>query len=254
MSNLPFMPVAVDAYLAESGHLSDAEQGRYFLLLCELWRAPQARLPNDDKWLARRFRRPPEAVTAELRPLIAEFFQATRHWIKHKRLTSEWQRAKRLTQQRSSAGKSRWDKEKSRYERNADARSERSALTPIHTRKTSLSRNDAPPRYPTACRLSADWAPSSADSEFARCLGLVAEPVAEKFRDYWRSQPLGKGLKSDWSAAWRHWCRNERPTTPYQKPRASHTSKIAAALAGIARARAPVPDDGEKTGEGGSKA
>ncbi len=39
---------------------------------------------------------------------------------------------------------------------------------------------------------------------------LAPESVADKFRDYWISQPGQKGVKLDWSATWRNWVRNEK--------------------------------------------
>lgn len=35
--------------------------------------------------------------------------------------------------------------------------------------------------------------------------------VAEKFRDYWTAMPGQRSIKADWFAAWRNWCRNEKP-------------------------------------------
>jgi DNA-binding transcriptional ArsR family regulator len=39
--------------------------------------------------------------------------------------------------------------------------------------------------------------------------------VAEKFRDHWTAVPGQRGIKADWFAAWRNWCRNERPVGPH---------------------------------------
>lgn len=36
------------------------------------------------------------------------------------------------------------------------------------------------------------------------------ETIAATFRDYWNSQPGSKGVKLDWLATWRNWCRNDR--------------------------------------------
>jgi DNA-binding transcriptional ArsR family regulator len=36
--------------------------------------------------------------------------------------------------------------------------------------------------------------------------------VAEKFRDHWTALPGQRGVKADWLATWRNWCRNEKPT------------------------------------------
>jgi len=44
---------------------------------------------------------------------------------------------------------------------------------------------------------------------------LDPDSVFARFADYWRAQPGAKGRKSDWSATWRNWVRDER-----QRPRA----------------------------------
>ena len=73
MADLPAIPLWTDAYLADCGHLGDAEHGRYLLILMHLWRAPKQRFPNDDDWLARKFGRSADSVRSEIRPLIEEF-------------------------------------------------------------------------------------------------------------------------------------------------------------------------------------
>jgi hypothetical protein len=62
--------------------------------------------------------------------------------------------------------------------------------------------------------LPAEW------SEWAHgAMGWDAETIADvwaNFRDYWRRKNGKSGLKSDWPAAWRVWCRKEgiRPAKP----------------------------------------
>ncbi len=41
------------------------------------------------------------------------------------------------------------------------------------------------------------------------CPGLKPATVAEEFRDYWIAQPGQKGVKLDWFATWRNWCRRQ---------------------------------------------
>jgi hypothetical protein len=81
----------------------------------------------------------------------------------------------------------------------------------------------APPtqRTKTGRRLPEDWCPSPEDRHFATDLGLDSDAVAAKFRDYWRSLSGSKAMKTDWSATWRNWCRNERP------PAGGHLEKSA---------------------------
>ncbi len=73
---------------------------------------------------------------------------------------------------------------------------------------------------PQACRLSPDWVPSAEDSAFAESVGFVngkAALEAAKFRDYWTALPGAKGVKSDWPATWRNWCRKAGEFAPARK-------------------------------------
>jgi hypothetical protein len=59
-------------------------------------------------------------------------------------------------------------------------------------------------------RLAPDWYPSDADLKFAADLGLRLFEVdneANKFVDYWKARAGPGGVKRDWSATWRNWCR-----------------------------------------------
>jgi uncharacterized protein YdaU (DUF1376 family) len=112
MAAFPALPVWTDAYLADCSHLTDAEHGRYFLMLQHMWRMSNRRFPNDDAWLARKFNRTVEDVQNQLRPLIAEFFQTDGNWLFHKRLEREWVRLSEMSKKQSDRSKSRWNKEK----------------------------------------------------------------------------------------------------------------------------------------------
>lgn len=61
-------------------------------------------------------------------------------------------------------------------------------------------------------RLSPDWKLPPDWSAWAAEQGLASdeiEAVAETFRDWWLSAPGQKGVKADWPATWRNWCRRE---------------------------------------------
>jgi hypothetical protein len=46
---------------------------------------------------------------------------------------------------------------------------------------------------------------------------------ADSFRDYWISQPGQRGVKLDWEATWRNWCRKAHvPATRVQRPSAEN--------------------------------
>jgi len=114
MTSLPFMPLAVEAYITDTSHLDDGEQGRYISLLLRMWVSPNQRIPNDDNWIAKRFHRTDDDVKNLWRPIIKEFLKCDGNWIYSKRLQEEYQKAVKRSQKQSDRAKSRWNKEKSK--------------------------------------------------------------------------------------------------------------------------------------------
>jgi len=75
---------------------------------------------------------------------------------------------------------------------------------------TDLFQETTPTKRGT--RLSPEWIPSAEDIAFAEKLGMTAgqiQTTAEIFRDYWIALPGQKGVKLDWPATWRNWCRRD---------------------------------------------
>lgn len=81
-----------------------------------------------------------------------------------------------------------------------------------HQEPEERARAQRKPAADRGSRLPDDWMPSEADAAFCQKHRPDLNPaeVAERFRDYWMAQPGTKGRKSNWSACWRTWCRNER--------------------------------------------
>lgn len=74
MAELDYFPLYTDAYLADTGHLTGAQHGAYFLLLVTAWRnQPNLSLPDDDVWLAR-YTRMTLSQWRKMRPIIEQFF------------------------------------------------------------------------------------------------------------------------------------------------------------------------------------
>ena len=64
--------------------------------------------------------------------------------------------------------------------------------------------------------------------------------VADGFRDYWISIPGGRGLKSDWFATWRNWCRREVAGNGRAAPERPK-SKFQRAMADYEKIHGPIP-------------
>lgn len=76
-----------------------------------------------------------------------------------------------------------------------------------------------PPKEKAATRgtrLPADWDLSPALEEWTarEAPGVVRRTEVQKFRDYWHSVAGAKGVKLDWDATWRNWCRRQVESVP----------------------------------------
>ena len=133
MAQFPALPLFTDAYLGDTTHLTTLEHGAYLLLLITAWRAPECRLPNDDKMLCR-FTKLSPAQWKRIKPILMEFFEVEDEHIYQKRLLDERDVVKRLTMQRSNAGKASALKRHNRDERAFQRKgNEKVAPTPTPT-------------------------------------------------------------------------------------------------------------------------
>lgn len=233
MADYAALPLFTDAYLADCGHLSDAEHGRYLLLLITMWRTPLCRVPHDREWLARKLRRSADSVDAEIMPLVREFCQVDGNWITQKRLRQEYEYVARRAQTQSERAKSRWNKEKD----NAGAVPKEKPRHPSGNAPspTPTVEEEEPPIAPpqggvtetrharkrsdAGTRIDPAWLPDADDRAYAEGHGLNANVVGEEFRNYWIGIPGAKGRKLDWSAAFRNRCIQlagavRQPSTP----------------------------------------
>lgn len=90
MSRAPYMPFFVDAYIADTMHLTTEQHGAYLLLLMAMWRAGGA-LQGDDVKLARITRLTPKRWQAA-RSVVLPFFRRSEDGtLTQKRLKKEWE-------------------------------------------------------------------------------------------------------------------------------------------------------------------
>jgi hypothetical protein len=117
--------------------------------------------------------------------------------------------------------------------------------------KRSVAPSASPaPRSKIGRRLPDDWRPSAEDDHFATDLGLNSDAVAAKFHDYWRALSGSKAMKTDWSATWRNWCRNEserRPAARASPTKPAFRNGFAEMLHNDIGSAAPPPDQNQIT-------
>ena len=190
MAEFPALPIWTDAYKADCSHLSDAEHGRYFLLLVDMWRAPDCRLPNDDEWLARKFGRTVEQFKALFRPLINEFCKCDGNWITQKRLSRERAYVTQRSKQQSERAKSRWEKDKDTCPGNAGAAMPPHPHPHPHPDKNKKEESKGhsedgaiAPLVAKRSFLLPDWVPKEAWQDFEEMRAKIRKPMTDRARN-----------------------------------------------------------------------
>lgn len=112
MADFPALPFFTDSYMGDCWHLSDAEHGRYLMLLILMWQSPGCRIPNDPEWIARKLKRPVADVERDIMPIVKEFCVSTGNWITQKRLQQEFRYVSSKHKTQSEKAKSMWQKKK----------------------------------------------------------------------------------------------------------------------------------------------
>jgi uncharacterized protein YdaU (DUF1376 family) len=90
MAALPYMPLFVADYLADTQHLTPAQHGAYLLLIMNYWQRGEP-LPNDDARLAK-IARMSKRDWAHNREVILEFFTVQENLLVHHRIAHELSR------------------------------------------------------------------------------------------------------------------------------------------------------------------
>lgn len=105
MAGLPYMPLYVDDFEADTPHLTLEEDGAYNRLLRLCWRTSGCSLPNDPKWIARRMRVSIDTYHALVEPLLKEFFTVENGRVFQKRQREEWRKANSTSKKRAESGR-----------------------------------------------------------------------------------------------------------------------------------------------------
>lgn len=104
MSKAPAMPLFVDAFMADTMHLTEAEVGVYMRLLMCMWRN-EGKLPNNDDRLARFAQVSKAKWVKKFRPVLEVFFDVSDDFLTQKRLKKEWEYVQEKTEKNRTSGK-----------------------------------------------------------------------------------------------------------------------------------------------------
>jgi hypothetical protein len=118
-----------------------------------------------------------------------------------------------------SGAKSAAERKREQREREKEAQAEKekqqchevSRNVTLDKDKDTDTESSKKPKQQRGSRLTAEWAPADEDIAFCKTERPDLDPAktADRFRDYWIAQPGAKGIKTDWTATWRNWVRNE---------------------------------------------
>ncbi len=122
VKGLPYMPLFVADFEADTAHLNFEEDGIYNRILRLCWRTSGCSIPDDPPWIARHLRCGMDKYHDSVDPILKEYFRRENGRVFQKRLMLEWRRAEELAAKRAAAGKKggrpanplkKWEMEKS---------------------------------------------------------------------------------------------------------------------------------------------
>ncbi|ABI62489.1 YdaU family protein [Granulibacter bethesdensis] len=213
LRGLPFMPLDVER-LADSDMVALSSGDEFkaaLLLILKSWtQRPAGSLPDDDRVLARLSgagNRWPRLRTMALHGWQRCADGRLYHAVVAEKACQAW--AMRLAQR--SRARARWEKHAPpALPPDMQAQMQGTGIETEREKNHSLPHQvDPHQRGPEGCRLPPDWQPGEEEQRFATSLGLRVEEVLPRFRDYWQARSGSAGLRRDWPATWRIWCRGD---------------------------------------------
>jgi uncharacterized protein YdaU (DUF1376 family) len=217
---VPFMPLYVADYMADTAHLTTVEHGAYLLLIMTYWQRGEA-LPDDDKKLARIVGlqgRNWKRVRQEIEPFF-EF--RDNKWV-HQRIEHQ------LTVMRSQSRANSLNGKKGGL-----AKAKGSPSENLAKHKRTLSHTDididtvepkgsisASAKKPSKKTLPKDWFPEafSPSSKCAKIIGTWSPSDMSDHLEHFRAHHEARGTKfENWQSAWQTWVINSDKFKPRQQ-------------------------------------
>ena len=103
--SIPYIPLYVADYDADTAHLTLEEDGAYLRLLRLCWRTPGCSVPDDPRWIMRKLRVSADDYYRVVEPIIDEFFTRGLGRVFSPRLQYEKDRIEETAKKRADAGR-----------------------------------------------------------------------------------------------------------------------------------------------------
>lgn len=221
MSQAPFWPVATDAFIADTTHLTAEQTGAYMMLLMCLWRSNGKPLPLEHKKLCRMARVGPNRWP-KIWEEIQDFFIVENGMVTQNRLCKDWvtvqEKITRNRQSGSLGGKAKALKIKEMELANATIPPKRNSTNQNQNHKDikdidkSISKKSSSKRknnvrtikteFKTIEGLPAEYL------EYAEQAGFTKDWIDIEFRKFYRYFDQKGYRRPGWLASWETWIDN----------------------------------------------
>jgi len=191
------------------------EQEAAYLRIVNAIHKHDAPVPNVDRILAGLFR----CSTRKAKALVSALVDAGKIHIEGGKIWNERARSDLVQRQLASGsaalrgskgGRTRANNAANALKNNEPAQANASSRIE-ENRIVKEDTNVSSKKTTRGTRLKSDWVLPNEWGQWA-VSQQIPEPAvraeADKFRDYWHSVAGSKGVKLDWFATWRNWCRN----------------------------------------------
>lgn len=235
----PWIRFYASDWLAGTRGMTAAETGVYITLIALMYERDDSLIERDDKRLARMCGLKQYQFASILDDLIEQRkIIAVEAKLGNDRATIESQNRVDRANKARNAALAKAERIQGAISARAPAKQAPSSARGVLRARGSEPEPDSkdiesletPQQRKRGSRLPADWSiPTDWGKWAVDEFGIAANAVraeAERFRDYWIAQPGQKGIKLDWQATWRNWCRTAfTPKAAGRQPaRQTHTS------------------------------
>jgi len=219
MSEMPWVRFFPSDWLAGTRGMSAAETGIYITLVASMYERGEP-IPEDHARLARLCGASNSTFKSALETLVSEGkIMRVEGGLWNDRVEKESVYRSEKSEVGKQAANARWQKsERKQSSNNASAMQSQCVGNANQNPDIRIEKEE-----PTGSskkrgsRLPNDFQPDMRQASDAGLSQAEAEREALKFRDYWISQPGQKGVKLDWPATWRNWCRHAAERRPHQR-------------------------------------